>query len=70
MHTRPCAVSNNISDIDAYLWEGKLDREGRVNDRPVEEVSSGIDITEKDCTARLIDVNEDMGMLADVLATW
>ena len=68
-HTRPCAVSNNISNIDTYLWEGKLDRKGRVNDRPVEEVSSGIDVTEKNCTARLIDVKEDMGMLADELAT-
>ena len=39
-----------------------------MNNRPVEEVSSGIDVTEKDCTARLIDVKEDMGMLADELA--
>ncbi len=68
-HTCLCAVSNNISDIDTYLWEGKLDRKGRVNNRPVEEVSSGSDVTEKDCTARLIDVKEDMGMLADELAT-
>ncbi len=68
-HTCLCAVSNNISDIDTYLWEGKLDRKGRVNNRPVEEVSSGSDVTEKDCTARLIDVKEDMGMFADVLAT-
>ncbi len=71
-HTCPCAVFNNISVIDTYLWEGKLDAndqgEGGVNNRPVDKISSGIDVNVKDCTTRIIDVKKDMGMHADELA--
>ena len=56
-HTRPCAVFNNIPNLDTYEWNGKTEKV---------EVRAG----KIECgTARLVDVTEDMALLAGELAT-